>query len=188
MEGYPQQLLAIVREEALKHIQDIDRAVDEALKRWKKSTDYVNWIDAMIRDAMRGLVHGVRHEQNTEIRREAGVYGQPAKVSMSTGAVNRVAQSVLNTYVIGGMVLGQITGAQLKVFARSEQEKADGYAFNAKLCKRLADLVPDAATVAECVTASKVKKIMREVAPKGSTFRLTGSANGKHRKRQKQPA
>lgn len=161
---YPSSLLGIVRNAATKHKDDIDEAVACAERAWNDDPERAEWIDQMVRGELRSLIHSFRHQSNVEIRKAAGVYGQPAKVTLETGAVARVASNVLLEYTICGVVLGRITGKQLKVFAKTEQEKADGSAFNARLCNRLIEIVPEEKTVAECVTAKKAKSLIEEVA------------------------
>lgn len=161
MTTYPQSLLNIVRRAAAKHRDDIDKAVDVADREWGKSDERAEWIDSMIRRELRTMIHEIRHQSNVSIRRESGAYGQPAKVSLATGAVARVATDVLRTYSICGVTLALITGKQLREFAKIEHDKAEGSAFNARLCERLTAFVTDDKTVGECLTAKKVTAIMK---------------------------
>jgi hypothetical protein len=160
---YPSSLLGIVRKAAIKHRDSVDQAVVCAEREWRKSPEHEQWIDQMVRGELRSLIHNVRHETNVQIRKEAGAYGQPAKTTLGTGAVARVASDVLLNYSICGVTLGMITGEQLRSFAKSEQEKADGCEFNAILCDRLAEMVPAEKCVSDCVTAKKAKAIIAEI-------------------------
>ena len=172
---YPEELQKIVREEALKHIDDIDAATNAAERRWKKSKDYADWIETMIRNELRNMICDVRHNSNVTIRRQNGAYGGPAKVSLSTGAVNRVAKSVLFTYCINGTSLGMLTGEMLKELIVSERERAEGCEFNSRLCSKLSPLVSDNKTVAQCVKPEVVDRLFKEL----STVRGNGKAKRK---------
>lgn len=161
---YPSSLIGIVRRAATEHRDDIDQAVDCAEEAWLNVPEHAEWVKAMVRAELRHLIHDVRHRENVAIRHELGYYGGPAKVANATGAVERVARNCLIDYSIGGIALGKITGKLLKSLAKSEQEKSDGYAYNARLCVRLATLVPDDKTVAECLSVKQADTIMKEVA------------------------
>lgn len=164
--NYPDTLLEIVAKAAKQHRDDIGAAVSCAEKAWLKSPEHGEWVAEMIRGQLRSMIHDVRHHENVAVRNELGVYGQRAKVTLGTGAVERVARNCLVAYSICGVALGQITGKQLVIFARTEQEKADGSAFNARLCRRLAEVVPADKAVGEVLSVKKAESIMREVSGK----------------------
>lgn len=163
---YPSTLLDIVKKATAQHRDDINAAVDCAEKAFNKLAERDDIIATMIRGELRSLIHNVRHAENVAVRTELGVYGQKAKVSLGTGAVERVARNCLVAYSICGVALGQITGKQLVAFAKSEQEKAEGSAFNARLCRRLAEVVPADKAVGEVLSVKKAEAIMRECAGK----------------------
>lgn len=163
---YPEALRVIIRKAAEQHRGDVTAAVAAAEKAWRKAPEFAEYVDAMIRGELRSLIHDVRHQENVGVRRDLGFYGQPAKVTLGTGAVERVARNCLVAYSICGVALGQITGKQLLSFAKTEQEKADGSAFNARLCRRLSEIVPADKAVGEVLTVKKAESIMREVGGK----------------------
>lgn len=176
MAGYPKELLEIVRREATKHVNNIDAAVDAAERRWKRSEDFPNWIEQMIRDHLRTMICDVRHSQNVTIRRQNGCYGQPAKVTLSTGAVNRVANNVLLSYAINGMSLGALTGKDLRELVESEKERAEGCEFNSRLCARLVPMVPEGKTVAQCIKPKEAARIFKELSMNRGTAKQRKSA------------
>lgn len=160
--NYPESLTAIVQHAASEHRDNIDQAVDCAAKAWRATEERAEWLEQMELGQLRNLIHDARHQTNVAIRREAGAYAGPAKVGLSTGAANRVAQSILDGYVICGRVLGDILGKELVPFAKIELERAEGYQFNARLCRKLAAVVPDDKTVRQVLSESKIRKLMRE--------------------------
>jgi hypothetical protein len=161
----PEALLTFVKE-AIVATQntDVDSATKLAYSRWRKHPDYETHRDAMIEEFVRSVVCDQRHATNKNLRRDAGDFGGGAKVSLSTGAVNRVMeQCLLDTYVINGKRLGDILGSELPEFAKAERERASGHAVNAALCERLQPLVGKEKSVRECVKDRKAWQILREV-------------------------
>jgi hypothetical protein len=165
MQKYPDSLLAIAKEAATIHGQDRDKATDWAWRQWTKQRDYADFTEALAKRAVRELIADSVHETNEEIRRDAGVYGQKAKVSAASAEVNRIETVLyLDSYSIGTRILGDIEGKELPSLANSEQAKADGSAFNARLCLRLAEIVPAEKHVRDCVSEGRLRKLFRELA------------------------
>lgn len=158
---FDEALLAEVSKAARKHRDDIDHAVSCAEKAASKLPGWKDWIDDLVRGQIRNLIHGVRHQDNVTMRRDAGQYGGPAKVGLSTGAVNRIAGECWMNYFIGGRTLGQILGKELRGIAQGEREKAEGCTFNARLCEQLAAIVPEDKSVSDAVSEAQVKKIVK---------------------------
>lgn len=160
---YPEWMTAIVSKAAAQHRNSIDAAVACAEKACRKHDEFREWIDEMVRGQLRSMIHDSRHVTNVAVRREAGAYGEPAKVAAVNESVSRVLRNVLLDYSICNVQLGQITGKQLLAFAEIEQAKADGSAFNARLCRKLAEKVPEDKSVGSVLTARKVQQIMRDL-------------------------
>lgn len=161
---YPPSLRDIVSQAASQHRDDIDKAVDCAYAKWLDDPEREDFVESLERQAIREHIHFWRHRENVEMRREAGMYGGPAKVGLSTGAANRIAEQCwLETYVIGGRIVGGITGKELPAMAKSEREKADGADFNARLCMKLASMVPEEKAVRDVLTDAKFRKVMKEL-------------------------
>jgi hypothetical protein len=160
---YPASLSTVISKAAAQHPQDIDKAVTCAAKAARKLPDFSEWVDQLVNSQLRNMIHDARHSHNTRLRREAGDFGGPAKVGLSTGAANEVAKSVYMSYAIGGTVLGAVLGSELKAIAASEHEKAQGHAFNVRLCSRLAAMVPDDKRVSEALTEGKLKRLFVEL-------------------------
>lgn len=150
-------LQAIASEEAKKHSDDIDAAVDAAMRRLCKLPNYTDLVDNLVRSAVRHVVSDARHTMNVAMRRSNSEYGGPAKV-VAGSAVNRVASDYY-AYYIGGRTLGTIKGEELTDIAASESERANGHDFNARLCRSLAPLVPKDKTVRQCVKPGKLRTI-----------------------------
>jgi hypothetical protein len=158
---FAESLAQIVADASGKHINDIDAAVDECERRVKRLADYADFINELVRQALRQQIYDSRHRSNTEQRRAAGVYGGAAKVM---AAASEIVQSVaseksLYDYFVAGATLGTLTGQQLRETAESEAAKAEGHKFNADLCSALAAIVPAEKTVKECVKESRLRTI-----------------------------
>lgn len=160
----PKALLDLCRKHAAKHPDEIENAVNAALREWQKSEERdAEWLDSLERLAVRELVYRFRHAMNVDIRKQRGDFSKPANVTCATGAANRVAQYVLDNYSIDGRSLGSILGGELAAIAKSESERAKGHTFNAKLCERLAKIVPQDKEVREVVSNTKAKAILAEL-------------------------
>lgn len=171
MESFPESIQQIVAECAAKYKNDIDKAVDQAVSQVQALDDYEDFVDLLVRTAVRGKITDFRHSVSTAIKRAAGEYGGPAKVGTDLSAVNAVARGVFD-YFIGGRTLGTITGEELKQIRDSEAEKATGHLFNAGLCEALIPLVQEGKTVRECVAESKVRRIFKTIQAGGAVVNV----------------
>jgi hypothetical protein len=159
----PEVLLEIVALAADQHRDNIDQAVDCAEKAWLSTEESPDFTAQLVRQAIRELIHNYRHQHNVAIRREAGVYGGPAKVVPSELTAGIAERSILDQYTIAGRVLGGIFGKELPALATSEREKAEGAAFNARLCERLATVVGDDQLVRDAISEREAWKLLREL-------------------------
>ncbi len=150
-------LNTIASQEAQRHADDIDAAVNSAVRRVQKLPNYADLVDDLVRSAVRHLIADCRHHENVAMRKDGNSYGGPAKV-IAGSAVNRIA-SDFYAYYIGGRTLGTIKGEELAVIAASEAERASGHQFNARLCAALRPLVPEGKTVKECIKPGKLRSI-----------------------------
>jgi len=161
MANFDEALLSEISKAARKHRDDIDQAVQCAERAAKQLPGWKSWTADLIHAQIRNLIHGVRHADNVSMRRDAGDYGGPAKVDLSTGAANRIAGQSWFNYFVAGRTLGQILGKELKGIAEGERERAEGCVFNAKLCEQLAAIVPDEKRVCDVVTETQIKRIVK---------------------------
>lgn len=161
---FPETLNAIIRDAHEKHKDDIDAALRVTLAAWRKTEERADWLDALEENAVRGLIHDRRSHINNAEKRKLGLFGGPAKVGMTEGAVLKIAtETLLENLTICGVVLGDITGKQLHEFAAAEKNRAAGYMRNARFCLALQPLVPEDKTVRQCVTAKKADAIWKKV-------------------------
>ena len=150
-------LNTIASQEAQRHADNIDAAVNAAVRRVQELPNYADLVDDLVRSAVRHLIADCRHHENVATRRGSNRYGGPAKV-VAGSAVNRIA-SDFYAYYIGGRTLGTIKGEELITIAASEAERANGHRFNARLCVALKPLVPEGKTVKECIKPGKLRSI-----------------------------
>lgn len=167
MQTLPDSLLEIVKEAATGHPGDPEGATEWAWKQWRKDGAFQEWLEFLAKSAIRSKINDATHSTLSAMRKAAGVYGGRAKVSIASEAVNRVESMLyLDFYQINNNVLGDIHGKALTGLAKTEQAKADGSAFNARLCTRLADIVPADKKVRECVSEARVRKLFKELGKK----------------------
>ena len=154
----PEVVQRIARRYAEKYPNDIDKAVDMAVVATQKIKSYPKLVDGLVRSALRSYIHDVRHSNNESIRQGA----MPKVISGDSPALERVMMGAY-LYSIGGRSLGDIRGEELLDIAEAEEKRAHGHNFNARLCRRLAAIVAETATVQESIPENKLTKIFREV-------------------------
>ena len=160
---FPESVLRAVERAADNHPADIQKAIDAAEKAIRRLPEFETLVADLVRSAVQEMVYDARHSSNVTMRRLAGEYGGPAKtVSGDSAAVTRAAES-LYCYRIAGTVLGSVLGEQLGDIAASELAKADGHAFNGRLCLRLKAMVPKEKQVRECVSEKRLMTVFKEV-------------------------
>lgn len=164
------RVLGICQESAMRHIKDIEKAVQE-VKRRLKVPPLDPWIAVLVDNALREQVHLARAVSNRKLRKAAGAYGGPGKVGASEALdalANEVWQSSVLNHTICGWTLGDIPKADLMSFAAVEDERAAGSIFNAELCRECyqACAKKKGETVRECLTERQVQAMFRKIAKK----------------------
>jgi hypothetical protein len=163
MPNFPQDFYQIAQDTARAH-DGIPAATDDAMQKIGSLPNYGQFVAALVREAIRGLVEQARHADNVKAKREAGAYYQPTKVRLgASGAVEEVAAQSLYNYFIGGTMLGLLRGQDLSNVADSERKIIQGHRFNERLCERLRPMVPNNATVRDKVSERKLRTIFREI-------------------------
>ncbi len=155
------QILEIIQKRANAHPNDIEASVQLAVREIRRLKNFDSLIERILTVAVRRMIHDFRSTENRRIRKANGDYGGPAKVKPSGGTAE-IAQSVF-AYFIAGMTLGQIRGEQLEEIAAGEAARAEGHDFNARLCRRLRNVVKDGQTVQQAVSETKLKRIFQQV-------------------------
>ena len=164
MAAYPSSLLGIIRSATdLSNAVGVDKATDKAYREWTAHEDYPEWISEMVRRELRTQIHECRHRDNTQRKRAAGEYGGPAKVTLGSGVVNRVARESLLEYSIAGRCLGDLYGKEIIDLAASEEKTAAGSLLNARLLRAIKPLVGDDERVRDAVSESKAKSLFKSV-------------------------
>ena len=156
-----QPLFDLCRDAALANPESIETAVDAALVAAAELPEWGNCADALVRRAITEMVGTARHNANVAMRSQSGEYDTRAKV-VAGEAAGKVYRSHY-LYLIAGKTLGQLTGAELLTTAEAEENRASGHIFNAKLCRKLAELTPDDKTVSESVSQRKMQSIWKSL-------------------------
>ena len=162
------RVLKTCQECAMKHIDDIEKAL-EAAKRRLRIPALPDWIEELVGNALREQIHFARAISNRKLRKAAGAYGGPGKVGASD-ALDAIADSVWQksvlSHTIGGWLLGDIGKNDLPLFAEIEEAKAAGSMFNAQLCRMChqACVKRKGATVRECLKESEVESMFKKIA------------------------
>lgn len=153
----PENVLPLVEAAVKANPTDIEKAAHDAAKKIKKLPEFPEIMAQLFQNAVREIVYDVRHAMNVRTKRQAGYYGQEAKVNRVSDGVLRSYESVYS-YYIGGTVLGDIKGEALRGIAENERAIAVGHTFNAKLCEWLAEQVPEDKAVREVIPEKCLRK------------------------------
>ncbi len=159
----PESVMSIAIAAVKRHGDDITAAVDEAETKIRKLKEFSEVVDALVHDAVQRLVYQLRGQSNQAVRRQSGVYGQPAKVRVGASESVAVAEASYLSYYIGGRTLGGILGSELLSIAESETAVAAGHQFNAELCRQLAAIVPQNKSVAEVVSERRLRNLFKKL-------------------------
>src|SRR5690606_25656294 len=126
--------------------------------------EYPELQSQLLTDAVRHLIHDLRHTNNCRLKKESGGYDVKPKVLV--GDSTTVRQSCLESYYnyfVGGMPLGDCTREDLQRIGENERNIANGHLFNYALCNSLIGKVQDGKTVRECVKESALKKMFAKL-------------------------
>jgi len=155
----PSEVRVIAAEEVEKHATP-EKAIAAVEKRVKALAQYQKLVAALVRLALADIVYDLRHEANVRSKRRNGAYGQAAKVKVGDSpAVLNVADSLYRMR-IAGTLLGLLTRDELEWAAEVERAQSNGHLVNARLCEKLAPLVPSGKTVRQAVSEEKLRKLL----------------------------
>lgn len=144
-----------------KWINNIDQAVSESCKRLRRLPEYNEWVESLVNNAIRGLVHEFRHGISTRIKKQNREYGQkPRTNSGSSSAVRRAAESYYD-YCIAGKSLGNMLGRELGPAARACLARSNGERFNAHLLFSLEKVVKEDKSVRDCLSNRKLGNLFK---------------------------
>ena len=82
------------------------------------------------------MIANSRHAKAIAIRKQAGVYGGPAKIVLGATTAEIIMDSYFD-YPIGGTRLGSLLFSDLLGIADEQEGKANGFMFNVNLCRLL---------------------------------------------------
>jgi hypothetical protein len=164
----PPTVIQAARDAEARFPSDLDAATDAAVVAVQAHPDYPTFVDTLVRERVRDIVHQVRHEKNKQIKRELKQYGQPAKVDFSKSVVVQESAQSVYDYRLGGTLLGDLTGDGLSRVIESEAAAARGHQFHVALGrwlqkrgvtgdKRVRDVVP------ETVLRKQMDKLQDEI-------------------------
>lgn len=145
-----------------KHKDDIPMAVKKSMILIKSLPNYEEIVEALLHQAVQTLVYHYRHQRSRVIKKAAGKYGGPQKVSQIDESISRIYQEVYE-YRIGGTMLGKLYGHELAPLAETEGSLASGHLFNQELLNRLDRITPKEKMVEEAVPARKLRSMFQDV-------------------------
>ena len=160
---FPEEVRSVIRDADAGNPSDLEQAVDEAERKIRSLMSFDSLVSDLVRSAIQGLIYDMRHAANGKIRYESGNYKQDTKTVVGTSDAVMRAESSVYQYRIAGTSLGQLLGKDLIDLATGEENRAEGYIFNARLLRRLSDVVPQNKMVKNAITQKKLKAIFFEL-------------------------
>jgi len=163
---WPKELLDMCQESAAEFRDDIEGATDNAVRRFNDSVLSCNREihTALVRFALRELIYQYRHRSNSELKagvqtNRPGTLPRPI-VGVSTGATRTVAVfRLLTDYTICGIVLGEMTGEDLRNCKATELKMSEGHLDNYFLCDMLEPQVGEGQKVKNVFTNEEAGRI-----------------------------
>lgn len=162
-EEFPETMVEIIERAARQHSEDITKGVECAKRDIQSLPEYHQLIDTLVTEAIRELIYDVRHRDNVKMRNESGAYSIEPKVQPGKSKDVQETFENLHRYFLAGQTLGEIMGEQLEGIAESEESKANGHLFNARLCRELSRLVPEGKRVKDVVSLKKLGMIFKKL-------------------------
>jgi len=141
----PAAIPKIIADVVSRFPQDITAAVNEAERRIKRISGKDETSD-LVRHSIQEQIYDVRHKENEKYKSD----GKPASED-------------LYVYFIGGSTLGNLTGKMLAELADSEQQKAEGHALNAAICRRFAEIVPEGTMLKRVVSTDDLRQAFEDL-------------------------
>jgi len=163
---FPQAILDTARKANARHPNDVQGAVDWAVKSGQRLKNFDEYVDRLVRRGWQEVICDLRHSITRQIKQDAGEYGGPAKVvSGASASVARACESAYSIY-IAGMTLGDVVVGDMPDIGQNERAIADGRLFNARLCDRIYALVPASKRdqrVRDVVSEKRLWAILKEL-------------------------
>jgi hypothetical protein len=154
------KLMAIAAEESDKSSDDIQLAIKRTVARFKRIPNWQQALEVLLYKCAQEAVYAHRHMENIRIKKEAGEYGGPAKVT-GGGMAAKVAQQCYEI-VLAGRVLGDVTGEELDEMIDVEQQMVRGHTANVRLLKSLKPLVKPGQCVRNAVKPAKLLELVQK--------------------------
>lgn len=137
-----QAVADVIADAAKRHPGSVTKATDAAEAAIRGVKGFRDVLPDLVKHAVKERIYDLRHKENLEQRQSGFEEGSPYN------------------YFLAGTVLGRLRGDQLADLASDEDEAASGHAFNARICRELAKLVPDGKTVRQVVSEGQLQAIM----------------------------
>lgn len=178
MSEYTETLNRIAREEARSHASDIEAATDAAVTRLREETWFADFVDDLVRSAVKSAIHDARSRMSHEAKRPSVSYGESADAAVSSEARGKVYRPVKSNaprilraarratvmnIATDGKVLGEMTGEELLPSAERDFSRGAGYYRVGLLKKRLAEIVPRRKKVKNAVDEDSAQSLWSEI-------------------------
>jgi len=164
---YPDNVYAKVKEIVDKY-DSLPSQIEQAKKQVRKLKGFQEIVENLIDSEITDLIYEERHSRNISQKKNAGMYGNQAKVVPSRSAsVRGVYVSEWYSFTIGphGTMLGDMTRPGLIEARDAEEGIVQGHVFNRDFCEVLiSKLKDDKSTVREKVKSHELDNIAKRLA------------------------
>jgi hypothetical protein len=160
---YPEAFTELARKAATKFQSNVAAAVEWLDNQMRKRPELQAECDELFRTAAyRAAIYECRSDDNSSLM-AMSTPSAVAQQKVFRGASADVATiRYLETFKIGGRVLGEIMGSELPGLAAKDRQIGQGFLARSRLCEALARIVAPEKRVGECVTNEQVHQIVIE--------------------------
>lgn len=126
----PPNFRKIINDAVERNRSDPVSAIDEAEEHFRNQDNFDTIVNQLVRKAVSDLIYQRRHDLTTEAKRVAREYGKGAKVKELGIGVQQAIKTWYDSFYIGGKVLGELTGADVKKILRRQRRMVTGHLVN----------------------------------------------------------
>jgi hypothetical protein len=120
-----------------KNPNDPNSAIEEVIGSAHSLPEYGQTLAQLVRIAISNEVYKHRHTLTVEAKRASREYGSGNRVNPTGLGVSRVYKSFYDSFHIGGKVLGDLTGIDVKHILRRQRAMVKGHLVNIKFLEWL---------------------------------------------------
>lgn len=156
---FSKEVLALARNAAEGHPNDVGAATDALLAWVVKLDGYDALVGGLVYQALRTLVYDARAQMNKAQRRERALQSTARRIPLTSTQAEAACRGVFD-YFIAGKTVGQLLGKELIPTALREERHAEARLFHGAFLRGLAAAgVPDEVRVCDALSEAKAQRV-----------------------------